>query len=515
MFSRFILLVFVLLALLSGCAVNPVTGEKQLILISEQQELAIGENQYAPARQTQGGDYVADPALGRYVNQVGQRLAAVSDRKLPYEFIVLNSSVPNAWALPGGKITINRGLLTELKTEAELAAVLGHEIVHAAAMHGAQGLTRGMLLQSAVVGVTLATSDQDYGQWAQMGAGVGAQLITQRYGRDAEREADHYGMLYMSRAGYDPQGAVDLQRTFLALQDGQRQDFISGLFASHPPSQERLENNIAMLAELPKGGEVGRQTYQARIAQLMKTKPAYEAFDKGRQALTDKAYAKAKSLAQQAIRLEPKEAIFYGLIGDAEQKNKRLSAAVSQYNKAIDLNPGYFYHYLQRGKTYEQLNRPKEAELDLKYSTELLPTADAYYLLGNISQSSGRLSEAKGYYAKIASTSNEIGKQAYGALVDLDLDSNPGEYLSVRSGQDKDGRILAEVSNPTPRVVGNIQLVVTYRDGQGKNRTMSLRLPGQVAAESKRVFDLGIADKLASEKAQSFGVKISAAGLMK
>ena len=85
-----------------------------------------------------------DPELTKYVNEVGQRLAAVSDRKLPYEFVVINNSVPNAWALPGGKIAVHRGLLIELNSEAELAAVLGHEIVHAAARHGAKGMERGI-----------------------------------------------------------------------------------------------------------------------------------------------------------------------------------------------------------------------------------------------------------------------------------------------------------------------------------------------------------------------------------
>ncbi len=188
------LLLFVLLASvgLAGCATNPVTGKKELSLISEAQELSIGKQQYAPLRQAQGGDYVVDARVGSYVNEVGQKLATVSDRKLPYEFKVLNNSVPNAWALPGGKISINRGLLTELKSEAELAAVLGHEIVHAAAKHGAKGMQRGMLLQGvvAVATIAVATQNADYANLAQLGAGVGAQLINQKYGRDAERESD-------------------------------------------------------------------------------------------------------------------------------------------------------------------------------------------------------------------------------------------------------------------------------------------------------------------------------------
>ena len=122
-------------------------GKKEIQFVSESQELQIGEKNYAPTRQSEGGDLTVLPELTTYVNGVGQKLAAVADRKLPYEFVVLNNSVPNAWALPGGKIAFNRGLLTELKNEAELAAVLGHEIVHAAARHGAKAQERGTMMQ--------------------------------------------------------------------------------------------------------------------------------------------------------------------------------------------------------------------------------------------------------------------------------------------------------------------------------------------------------------------------------
>src|SRR5690606_32036363 len=147
-------------------------------------EIQVGQQQYEPSQQSQGGRYEEDPALTRYVNEVGQRLAAVSDNELPYEFVVLNSSVPNAWALPGGKIAVNRGLLTELNNEAELAAVLGHEVVHAAARHGAQAMTRGQLLQGAMVLGALASAGSQYADYIVGGAALGAQLITQRYGRD-------------------------------------------------------------------------------------------------------------------------------------------------------------------------------------------------------------------------------------------------------------------------------------------------------------------------------------------
>jgi predicted Zn-dependent protease len=198
----------ILFSSLAGCVVNPVTGEKELILVSEAQEIQMGAQNYLPMRQSQGGDYDVDPALTRYVQSVGNRVAAASGVDLPYEFSVLNNSVPNAWALPGGKIAINRGILTELDSEAELAAVLGHEVVHAAARHTAQQMSRGMLLQGLVIGTAIATSDSDYGNLAVGGAGIAAQLLTMKYGRDAELESDRYGMRYMSAAGYDPQGAV-------------------------------------------------------------------------------------------------------------------------------------------------------------------------------------------------------------------------------------------------------------------------------------------------------------------
>ena len=106
---------------------------------------------------------------------------------------------------------------------------------------------------------------------------LGAQLMTQKYGRDAEREADEFGMLYMSESGYDPQGAVELQETFVALSKKRDPDWISGLFASHPPSMERVENNLKTKESLPAGGDVGRERYAQEIAFLKRVRPPVRA----------------------------------------------------------------------------------------------------------------------------------------------------------------------------------------------------------------------------------------------
>ncbi|MBD3648607.1 MAG: M48 family metalloprotease, partial [Pseudomonadales bacterium] len=204
---RLVTLLLCCFTLVTGCTVNPVTGERELALVSEGQEVAIGREQYLPAQQSQGGQYTVDESLGRYVSDVGQRIASVSDRNLPYEFVVLNNSTPNAWALPGGKIAVNRGLLTSLNNEAELAAVLGHEVVHSAARHGARSMQRGLILQGLVMATALSASDSDYANFIVGGAQLRAQLLNQKYGRDAELEADYYGMQYLDRAGYDPEAA--------------------------------------------------------------------------------------------------------------------------------------------------------------------------------------------------------------------------------------------------------------------------------------------------------------------
>ncbi|GAV21364.1 TPR repeat-containing protein YfgC precursor [Mariprofundus micogutta] len=515
MLKRICLVLFIVVGTLAGCVTNPVTGKSDFTLISEQQELAIGAQQYAPARQSQGGDYEVDHELTAYVSQVGQRLAAVSDRKLPYEFKVLNNSVPNAWAMPGGKISINRGLLTELKSESELAAVLSHEIVHAAARHGAQSMSKGMLLQAGVAGAAIATQGTAYADLAQMGAGIGAQLLSTKYGRDAERESDYYGMQYMVRAGYDPQGAVDLQRTFVKLSEGKQQDWLSGMFASHPPSQERVRNNEALLATLPKGGEKGVARYRAKTAHLIRSKPAYDNYDKGREALAKGDTATAKRLAMRAVAVEPREGHFYGLVGDIEQKRGHLQAASRQYDKATRLNPHFFYYYLQRGLVNERLNLSHRAQSDLQRSVQLLPTADAYHSLGNLARKAGRVNEAKAYYAKVANAQSEIGKQSYGALVELDLKDNPSKYLQLRTGLDAQGRIVAQISNPTPRNVGVLSVVIRFRNANGQTLQVNRALRGTVAAGSQRLFDLGLTGKLTQEQINTLQAGITQAQIVR
>lgn len=491
--SKNLLLILLLLSLaLSGCAVNPVTGKNELSLVSEASELQIGAEQYAPSRQMQGGDYVTDPQVAAYVSRVGNRIAAVSDRKLPYEFKVINDSTPNAWALPGGKIAINRGLLTELQSEAELAAVLSHEIVHAAARHGAQGMQRGMLMQGAVLAAGIATSDSGYGNYAVGGASIAANMLNQKYGRDAESESDYYGMKYMARAGYDPSAAITLQETFVRLSEGRSSNWLQGLFASHPPSRERVEANRRNLKEFPPGGEVGRERYQREIASLNKNKKAYDAFDEGRKALSEGKTDTALAKAETALTLEPREPLFHGLRGDVRFKQKRYKDAVTNYDRALQRNNDFFLFYLQRGLAKEKLGEVDSAYTDLEQSVKRLPTAPALKILGDISQTKGNLKAAKQFYAGAAGSQSVYGKEAMDSLVRLDLPDNPQKYLQVKLGLNAEKYLVAQVENSTKVKVADVVVKLVFTDAKGRQQKVSLKAPGKIGPGKKVLVATGI-----------------------
>ncbi len=504
------------LLLLVSCAINPVTGEKELTMVSESMELEVGQKQYAPSRQMQGGDYRMDSELTRYVRRVGERLAAVSDRRLPYEFVVINDSSPNAWALPGGKIAINRGLLLELDSEAGLAAVLSHEIVHAAARHGAKGMERGLLLQGALLATRITTQDRSYSRMAVGAAAIGANLLNQSYSRNAEREADDYGMIYMVRAGYDPHAAVALQETFVRLSKESRQDWLSGLFASHPPSQERVERNRATAQRLAGGNLIlGKARYRRMTAGLREDRAAYEAYDKGHRALKEGDTKRAMALAERALGMESGEALFYGLRGDARFRMKRYQLALSDYNRALDRDPGFFRYYLQRARVLQIQGDRRGARSDLKRSAALLPTSNAYYELGRLALAGGDHSQAKGYFHKASGSTSDSGKAALRELVRLDLPDNPTQYLKTRLTLGKGGRLLVSIRNGTPLTVGNVRVVVGQVDGRGGFHGVErVRLRGVIPAGKTVRLETSIAGMESVKAAQSYRVRLEGAEVM-
>jgi predicted Zn-dependent protease len=460
------LIPLLLVALMAGCATNPVTGKKELTLISEDREIALGTQNYTPAQQSQGGPYTASPELVRYVRSVGNRLAKVSDRpNLPYEFTVLNNSVPNAWAMPGGKIAINRGLLVELSSEAELAAVLAHEIVHSAARHGAKSIERAMALQTGVMATSYAAQGHRDGIWAVAGANVAGQMTQLKYSRGAERESDLYGTRYMVRAGYNPKSAIALQETFLRLKNGKRSGLFEKLFSSHPPSEERIRNNKEAVADLPQGGFVGKQEYVKAMTTLQHAAGAYQAYDKGSAALRKGNAGEALTLARRASRIEPHEALFYGLQGDALAADKQMRPAIKAYNKAIRHNDNYFLFFLRRGQVRQKLGDRAGARSDLERSNALFPTAESNDALGRIALAQNRRIDAVNHFRFAAQAKSETGRAAYKHLAQLTMSDSPTDFLRTTAGIARDGRLVVSLHNAGPIDVS--QVVIGLRQQYG------------------------------------------------
>lgn len=247
---------------LNACAVNPATGKNDFVLMSEQDEIKLGRETHAQIVKRFGGVY-ADPALQAYVQRVGAQLAAKSHRdNLVYRFTVLDSPEVNAFALPGGYIYITRGLLAYLNTEAEMAAVLGHEIGHVTARHSVRQISG---TRAAQIGYTIGSVLVPELR-TQVGQGlfnVLGGVITSGYGREHELEADRLGAEYLARSGYDPQAMIkvlgvlkdqELYERQLAEEEGRAPRIYHGVFASHPSSDQRLQE-VVENAGLPDVGD--------------------------------------------------------------------------------------------------------------------------------------------------------------------------------------------------------------------------------------------------------------------
>lgn len=234
-----------LLLVLAACVRNPVTGRRQLSLVSTQDEIEIGKQAAQDARQSIG--LLSHPAAQEYVARVGGSLAAKSERPdLPWSFQVLDDPTVNAFALPGGPIFVTRGILTHLNSEAELAAVLGHEIGHVTARHSATQITRAQLAQLGLgLGTVLVPDLARYGGLAS----AGLQLMLLKYGRDAETQADELGLRYMLDERYDAREMVGLFQ-MLSRVSGAEGSRLPTWLATHPNPEDRLKETQRRLAAL-------------------------------------------------------------------------------------------------------------------------------------------------------------------------------------------------------------------------------------------------------------------------
>ncbi len=270
--SYLILTLFTISLFSFGCATSYITGEKELILFSEQFEINLGNNFSKEIRKIE--PLYPDVDLQEYVDRVGQRVAETSHRpNLPYHFYVINSSMVNAFALPGGPIFIYRGLLERMESEAELAAVLGHEIGHIAARHGIKKLQSVLGVQLLVLGGQIVAvkesktkeDAEEYGELLKLTT-ASLNLVLLGYGREHEFQADELGTLYTKKSGYDPEGMVNLLECLRTLEKDR--PVVPTYLSTHPPTLARIERTRTQIAylELEGGnGELRSKEYKANV----------------------------------------------------------------------------------------------------------------------------------------------------------------------------------------------------------------------------------------------------------
>ncbi len=444
---RLVTLLFII-TYLSACAENPVTGKLDLKLVSNDEEIAIGEKQYLKQRQLEQGDYIVSPELTEYVQKVGNTVASVSDRHLPYEFVIVNSSDFNAWALPGGKIGINRGLLVRLDCESELAAILAHEIVHAAASHGASNLSKQYLLGSARLASSLLIKDQDKLNITLNVLDLGGNLVLLKYSRNQELEADFYGMKYLQRAGFPPAGMFSVQKKMEQLSKNNDSNWLNIMFATHPPSEERVKEAHKFLTENNlQTKNSGCDQYKKAIQHLKKTNEAYQLYNQALLALTTNNLTQAQKLLNKAIAIEPKESIFYTLQAQLLQQNNNTQQALSLIEKAIALNPDYWQHYLIRGRLENSQGNFEKATSDFKQSLDLLPTGKAYFELGKLALNNNQNDVAIEYLWNAWNPETELGIKAGKMVARLDLEQNPQRYFDTEVYLDDNKNLIIAIYN--------------------------------------------------------------------
>jgi predicted Zn-dependent protease len=244
------------LFLLAGCSTVPVTGRSQLKLVSAGQESQLGLTSFDQLKKDTPINH--DPALNEMVQRVGKRIAAVAGKDMPdaqWEFVVFQSDEANAFCLPGGKVGVYTGLLGVTKDDAGLATVIGHEVGHAVAHHGAERMSEAMVMEGGgkILGAAVSNASPMAQQATLLAYGAGSKLGRELpHSRKQELEADHIGIIYMARAGYDPKSAVDFWKRFSEYNQqhgGGSATGLSRFLSTHPVDDVRIQQLQELLPE--------------------------------------------------------------------------------------------------------------------------------------------------------------------------------------------------------------------------------------------------------------------------
>ena len=408
----------IILILLCSCAVNPVSGEREFMLVSEDQEVSIGK-EAAPSLKWEYGGYYEDSALESYLDSIVKNLWKNSERpNLPVKFYIQNTSVPNALALPG-YVAITRGLLSDMENEAQFAAVMGHEIGHVMARHTAKKISR-MQLQQLGIAIGAAALEGKKGSDALLAVGaMGSSLLLLKYDRDQEIQADRLGVKYMATLGYDPNEALSAHKVLEQSVDNYlkrlgksrgEDSFISNLTSTHPRAEVRLGEIQDMITQLPPHSIKNDGKFSARFRtetrRLNEINKIYHIYDKAEQAYQEKKYSDAEKHLQEAIKLNSAQAPFHNLYGFIKLQEKNYEDADKSFGKALSVNPGYQPSIYGKGLVYYYKENYKKAVQEFKKGLDAFPGhAQTHFGLGKSYFQMNQYAEAIPYLQNFAQAS--------------------------------------------------------------------------------------------------------------
>lgn len=405
----------------SGCASSPVGGGSILVGMDEEEEKAV-DRKVAPQQFSQDLGAVQEGPVNQYLAEVGQRLHSKSHRpQMPYSYRALNANYVNAYTFPGGAMGVTRGILVELDNEAQLAALLGHELGHVNARHAAQRQGQAMVASVAATGINIIGSAAGFGGLTDIGTQLGASVLLSSYSRDNEREADALGQEYMVRAGYPASGMVGLQQ-LLVSQEKESPGMLQTMFSTHPMSSERRDT-ARQLAEgkyaASNGREVGRDRFMDSTAPLRRIKPTILACQKGEVAMAGKSYGKAEEQFQSALRATPRDYAANLLMAKCLSAQDKDAQAMPYAQAATQIYPQEAQAHKLVGVLALGEKDPARAYEHLDRYDRLMPgDAGITFLKGVSLEGMGRRQEAASQYTAFLrrTQKGKAAEYAYGRL---------------------------------------------------------------------------------------------------
>jgi predicted Zn-dependent protease len=392
-------LIFLALSIVVSCAVNPVTGRSELMLVSKNQEIQMGKELYPNAlwgAEGGGGEY-KDEKLKAYLKDIVLDIQRVSHRPdIPTSFAIQNSSIPNAWAIPG-HVVMTRGLLAGLDNEAEFAYVMGHEIGHVSARHSARQMSYGMVSQLLLAGGGMALGGGTASNLATSLGSIGSNLILLKYSRADELEADRLGVQYMAKLGYNPKNAVGAQANVERIaneylrsvgQNPEEKGFFQDMLSSHPRTSTRLSEMQGIIGAAPmtaiRGDGINRSRFQTSISRLKAANQVYrDYYDKAVRALKKGNAGEAGSLIAKGISSDPGQAAFHALQGFIMLDRKSYGEAERDFGTALRLDSNYQPAYRGLGILNYVRNDYRQSVNYLTTGLSLFPDdLSSHYFLG-------------------------------------------------------------------------------------------------------------------------------------